>query len=92
MIGRPASAAALIVDNDRPRPPCGRLADGLFHACEPRTNGHCFRVEISTNLIHWLPVCTNIVTDGAAHFIDPDAAGQPHRFYRNVSEPALPPE
>jgi hypothetical protein len=90
IIGRPPSAAALIVDNDQPRPPCIRLPDHLFHLCAPGTNGHCFRVEVSTNLVHWLPVCTNIVTDGAVHFVDPDAPPHPRRFYQALPELALP--
>lgn len=88
-IGSPGRAAALIGDNDRARPPCFKLPDGPFHACLPATNGFCYRIETSTNLLHWVPVCTNVVTDGALHFVDPDAAESPSRFYRAVPEPDL---
>jgi hypothetical protein len=86
-IGFPRRAAALIVDNDRPRPRCFKLPDGGFHACLSGTNGFCYRLEVSTNCADWFPVCTNVVTDGAVHFVDPDAAESPARFYRAVPEP-----
>jgi hypothetical protein len=86
VIGRPASAAAYITDNDRPPPPCGLLADGTVHLCWPFTN-QCFRVELSTNLVHWDGVCTNRVADGAAHFLDPDATNCERRFVRFIPVP-----
>jgi hypothetical protein len=91
-IGFPPRATAIIVDNDRPRPPCALLTDRQFHFCQPATNGYCFRIEASTDLLHWWPLCTNIVTDGALHFIDPDASPLNARFYRTQPEPALPPD
>jgi hypothetical protein len=91
-IGFPSRAGAIIVDNDRPRPTCRIISDGEFHLCRPATNGFCFRIEASANLIHWTPVCTNVVTDGALHFVDPDASASPTRFYRIAAEPPLPPD
>jgi hypothetical protein len=90
-IGIPARAAAVIVDNDRPRPPCQMLPDRMFHVCFPRTNGFCFRLEASANLRDWTALCTNVVTDGALHFVDPDAGDADHRFYRATPEPGLAP-
>ena len=90
VLGNPRRASAVILDNDQPRPPCMRLPDGLFHVCAPGTNGHPFRIEASTNCIHWIPVCTNIVREGAVHFVDPDAVEMPNRFYRIIPE-ANPP-
>jgi hypothetical protein len=89
-VGFPSHAAAIIIDNDRPRPPCVRLRDGLFHLCGPAMNGFSFRVETSGDLRSWIPICTNVVTDGALHFVDPDAANLQHRFYRVHPEPAVP--
>jgi hypothetical protein len=86
-IGIPGRAAALILDNDHVRPPCLKLPDGMFHVCLPATNGFWFRLESSTDCLLWNPVCTNVVTDGALHFVDPDAADSPVRFYRAVPEP-----
>jgi hypothetical protein len=89
-IGFPPRASAIIVDNDRPRPTCRMVSNGEFHLCRPATNGFCYRIEASTNLIHWSALCTNVVTDGALHFIDSDALLSPARFYRVVAEPPLP--
>lgn len=89
-IGNPRQAAAIIVDNDRPRPPCRPLPDGVFHLCEPGTNGFWYRLEVSADLVNWLPVCTNMVTDGALHFVDPDAKDLPRRYYRTFPEPNPP--
>jgi len=90
VIGFPGRAAALIADNDRERPPTRCLSDGLFHGCWNGTNGFGYRIEISPDLKQWIPVCTNVVTDGAIHFIDPDTEEFPHRFYRALPD-ANPP-
>jgi hypothetical protein len=90
-IGWPYHATAVILDNDQPRPPCQPLPDEQFHVCHPGTNGFGFRLDGSSDLVHWTSICTNIVTDGAIHFTDPDAAAFPIRFYRAVPE-ANPPE
>jgi hypothetical protein len=92
LIGFPSKAAAFILDTDQTRPPCQMLSDGLFHLCQPGTNGFCFRIEATSNLVDWVPVCTNIVTDAAIHFVDPDAASFGHRFYRVLPEANLPPD
>jgi len=85
LIGERRRAAAFIADNDR-RPPCMRLPGGLFHLCRPATDGQTFRVEGSCDLRNWASVSTVTVTDGALHFVDPDADALPHRFYRVVPE------
>ncbi len=92
LIGFPSKAAAFILDTDQTRPPCQMLSDGLFHLCQPGTNGFCFRIEVTSNLVDWVPVCTNIVTDAAIHFVDPDATSFAHRFYRVLPEANLPPD
>ncbi|PYK98960.1 MAG: hypothetical protein DME19_10490 [Verrucomicrobia bacterium] len=82
VIGQPNRAVAIIVDNDQPRPPSSRLPEGMFHLCLPAANGFGFRLECSSDMEHWMPLCTNIVTDGAIHFVDPEADEHTHRFYR----------
>jgi hypothetical protein len=82
VVGWPNRAAAIITDNDSPRPPCLRLPGGLFHLCLPGTNGTSYRLEGSSDLINWVELCTSTVTDGAIHFVDPDTAALPCRFYR----------
>jgi hypothetical protein len=92
IIGRPSEAAAIIIDNDVPRPGTRKLSDALFHLCKDATNGFTYRLECSTNLVDWTVMETNVVTEGAVEFIDPEATTAPARFYRVVPEVALPPE
>lgn len=80
----PRRAAAIIVDNDRPRPPCLRLSDGLFNVCLPASDVECVRVECTRDFKEWTPLCTVPVNEGMAHFIDPDAPDAPHKFFRLV--------
>jgi hypothetical protein len=91
-LGSSPQAGAVIIDNDQPRPPCTLLPDRCFHFCQPASNGFCFRIEASADLRNWVPVCINVVTEGALHFVDPDAAPLNGRFYRVAPEPGLPPD
>jgi hypothetical protein len=86
VIGFPSRAAAVIVDNDQPRPITGVLPDGSFHVMKPAGVATCWRIEYSTNLLDWTPICTAVASDGALHFVDPDAEDSPARFYRAVPE------
>lgn len=86
IIGFPSRAAAVIVDNDQPRPVTGLLPDRCFHVMKPASQGTGWRIEYSTNLVDWTPICTTVVTDGALHFVDPDAEESPARFYRAVPD------
>ena len=92
LIGCPGRAAAVIVDNDAPRPETGPLPDRCFHVMRPGANGTCWRLESSTDMVHWIPICTSQVTDGAIHFVDPDAEDAPKSFYRAVPAASPPPE
>jgi hypothetical protein len=84
LFGRCRRAAAIILDNDQPRPYCRLLSDGLFHLCAPGADGSSYRILSSSDLVTWTEECSNVVTDGAIHFIDPDAAGLTRRFYKVV--------
>jgi hypothetical protein len=86
VVGRPASAEALILDSTSPRPPTGALADGTFHLQANGLDGAWFHVEYSTDLRTWTPVCTNQAVNGSIDFLDPDAASNATRFYRTVPE------
>jgi hypothetical protein len=83
-IGCPAQAAGMILDDDPGRPRCQRLDDGLIHVWEPGENGRCFRIESSTNLRDWEVLIETTVTDGAVHFVDPEAPLFRQRFYRVI--------
>jgi hypothetical protein len=86
LVGLPRRAAALIVDSDHPYPLPVILPDKCFHLNAAGPNGAWFYVEYSTNLVDWLPVCTNQVVGGAIDFVDPDAVGDQQRFYRAIPE------
>ena len=92
VVGQPRRAEAIIVDNDQPRPSTGRLPDRSFHLMRPGANGTWWRIECSTNLIQWSVLCTNSVTDGALHFVDPDGDELPQRFYRALPDSNPPDE
>ena len=85
-IGHPEKAAAIIVDRGELGTEGDHLRDGLFHFQLTGMNGFFFRVEASDDLVTWTPVCTNVVTEGAIHFVDPDADGHSRRFYRVLPE------
>ncbi len=91
-IGRVDKAAAIIVDNDLHRSTCRHLPDGSFQLCVDRPDGFAFRLEISENLSTWVPLCTNVVTDDALRFVDPEALQHSHRFYRIVPQSNYVPE
>ena len=84
VLGRPSRGAAIIADNDHPRPPSIRLHDGRFNVCLPVNMAHCFRVETTRDFKLWTPVCTVQVNEGMAHYVDPDAPTASHQFYRLV--------
>jgi hypothetical protein len=92
VVGFPARAAAVLVDNDLRRLPTLCLPDGLFHLCSPGTNGLWYRVEASPDLLTWEAVCTNVVSEDTIRFVDPDAPSLPVRFYRILPEDPPPAE
>jgi hypothetical protein len=44
-------------------------------------------VEVSNNLLNWLPFQTNVLGSGPLDFTDLEASALPLRFYRAVSQP-----
>ena len=86
VVGRPKSAAAIILDSQSPQPATGFLPGNLFQISSTGPEGAWFCVQYSTDLIHWTPLCTNQVISGVVDFVDPDALSQPNRFYEIVPE------
>lgn len=86
-LGEHAKAAAIIKDNDSPKPQCVRLPDGLFHVCMPGLKGMKFQIEASADLQTWVTVDHVTEADGEVHFVDPDAHGHTQRYYRVVPTP-----
>ena len=85
VLGAARRAAAIIADNEV-RPRCVRLAGGLYHLCLPGADGETFRIESSSDLVHWSTLCTTVVADGALHVVDAEADGLPLRFYRAIPD------
>jgi hypothetical protein len=56
----------------------------------PGTNGAGYSVQISTNLVDWVPVCTNMVVKGAIQFADPETGGYNFRYYKVVPAAGTP--
>jgi hypothetical protein len=84
--GRPAAAAAIILDSRSPHPTTGLVPGNLFQLSSTGPNGAWFQVEYSQDMVTWATLCTNQVVNGQIEFVDPDAASQPQRFYRAVPD------
>jgi hypothetical protein len=86
-IGSPQQAGAIILEENFlpiPQPVIRSLDDSSLHVSLPATNGMNFCLQISTDLLNWLPVCTNTVLKGSAQFVDPSGTGGTGLFYRIV--------
>jgi len=86
-IGSPATAAAIILNDNYlpiPQPLIRSMVDYTLHISLPATNGMNACLQISTNLVNWLPVCTNTVVKGSAQFVDPNGMTNPGLYYRIV--------
>ena len=94
LLGWPAKAGAVILEeNILPilGPTIHRMADDSVHVSLPATNGMNASIQISTDLINWVPICTNAVLKGSAQFIDPDSTANSNLFYRIVPVALCPP-
>jgi len=89
--GWPDKAAAVIVDCNFAPPATHLLCDGAFHFFFPPANAAVFyRLECSTDMKHWLPVCTNTASEIGIHFTDPETQDFPNLFYRVVPQANAP--
>ena len=88
VVGFPALAEAIILDTMGPQPPSmplgAVLPDGSFHVSLSGPDGAWFHIDYSTDLLSWMPLCTNQVVNGSIDFLDPDAVNSPSRMYRAV--------
>ena len=87
VVGQPDKAGAVIVDTDWPDPLTERLPDGHFHLRLPLPNGLPYRLEASTDLIHWEPVVDQVMAgENGVGYVEPGDRQLRHRFYRVVPE------
>ena len=70
------------------RPLAKSLAGQSLHVSLPAPNGLNFSLQVSSNLVDWVTVCTNTVLKGSAQFVDPDGQANASLFYRIVPAPA----
>jgi hypothetical protein len=85
--GLPSSAGAVIIEENYlpiPMPMINNMADNSMHVSLPATNGMNFCLQISTDMVNWVPVCTNTVLKGSAQFVDPNLNPAPGLYYRIV--------
>jgi len=61
------------------------ISDGCFGFNVQGQMGKVVLIEVSTNLVDWLPLQTNILGGVPWYFSDPDTASFNHRFYRAVT-------
>ena len=87
-VGFPSMAAAIILDSRSPLPRTQMMPGNSFNVSTTGPDGAWFRVEFSTDLLNWTPVCTNQVVHGGIDFVDPDASCASSRFHRTVPEAA----
>jgi len=92
IVGRPAAAAAIIINSEHPRWVTDMLPGGLFHLNASGPDGAWFSIEFSTNMVDWTSLSTNQVVNGSIDFIDPDASADRCGFYRAVPQPVAPAE
>lgn len=85
----PGRAGAVIIDSARPYLRPAILSDRSFCVGMEAIDGAWYRLERSTNMIHWQALCTNQVVQGCLNVVDPDAETAQAGFYRAV--PVEPP-
>ncbi len=91
-VGSPQRAAAYILDGPQIRATSEVTSDRCFHLKGDGPDGAWFRVDYTTDLTTWSPLCTNQVVNGSIDFVDPDAQGDGIRYYRAVPQETAPTE
>jgi hypothetical protein len=81
-VGRWGRAGAVILDNDATRPGMICLPDHTIELRFDGTNGMCYRVELSDDMLKWEATEANRLVEDVLLFVDPEATDLPRRFYR----------
>ena len=86
-----SSNATLTLTNPPPPPQPGVFQsitvqpNGTVHLGLSGTAGDSYTLNVSTNLVTWMPLATFTMTNGAVQYLDSTASNFPVRFYRLVS-------
>jgi hypothetical protein len=85
-VGAPAAAEVIILEDVPPvmQPGLRLLTDNTVNLSVPASNGQPYCVQVSTNLVDWLPICTNTAVNGSVQYVDPNGNSAPNQFYRVV--------
>jgi hypothetical protein len=85
VIGAPSNAVVTLADDDVLRLiPVGEASGGSFRFRVTGEPARGYVLQVSTNLVGWLPIATNAMPVPDFLFVDPDVASAPCRFYRVV--------
>lgn len=60
---------------------------GAFQLKVKGEPGGTYQIEASSDLLHWTPISTNLLTSDVLIFNDPQAGGSVQRFYRALRRP-----
>jgi len=91
LVGWPGKAEAVIIeDRIMPGPVTGLLPDRTFHVCMPGANGTCYSVQVSSDLVNWQAICTNMVVKGSIQFSDPETGIFGARYYQILPASGTP--
>jgi hypothetical protein len=80
-IGESGNSAQVIATMPRVTLTVGGYTNGQFTLQFQAANGQNFVVEVSTNLLNWVPVATNTPIGGVLSYTDTNAIA-PAQFYR----------
>ncbi len=65
----------------------GSFTNGAFHLFFAGVGGKTYLLQVSTNLVDWVAMATNVAPAGVFEITDSSATNYPYRFYRAVELP-----
>ena len=69
-----------------PDPGSSQLTNGQFHLSLTNLTGQGpVEIDASSNLVQWVPICTNPSGFGTLSLIDTNSSNYPQRFYRAIT-------
>lgn len=86
LIGHPARAGAVILDNDHPIVRQEHLEGPGIHLRLPVAEGMPYRLESSTNLLDWVEEARGYAAEDGVSVVEDDLGAHGQRFFRVVPE------